>query len=202
MAAHPSLAGYSEEAEKLIVQYEQLPFERVFANFLHAFPAAPCRALDIGGGTGRHAAGLARHGHDVVAVEPTRELREAGQALHAGVPLTWVDDTLPGLEKFRQGLLAGPYGLILLAAVLMHFDAEEQTAIIRRVSTLLSPGGRCVISLRHGPVPEGRRMFEIPDEEIAALAEQHGMACVCRASGSDHDDRPGIRWTMLCLEKM
>lgn len=201
MATHPSLAGYAKESAKLVKDYEQYPFEVIFADFLHAFPVAPCRALDVGAGTGRHAAALARRGHAVVAVEPTRELREAGKTLHGDVPLTWVDDTLPGLAALGEGVLAGPYGLVLMAAVLMHFDAAEREIILRRVAALLAPGGRFILTLRHGPVPAGRRMFSVPYEEIVALAGPFGLRYVCRGEGIDHAGRPGVSWTMLCLEK-
>ncbi|SBW11092.1 conserved hypothetical protein [uncultured delta proteobacterium] len=201
MVTHPSLAGYAEESAKLVKDYEEFPFDVIFANFLHAFPQTPCRALDIGAGTGRHAAALARRGHAVVAVEPTRELREAGKTLHGDVPLTWVDDTLPGLAALGEGPLAGPYGLVLMAAVLMHFDAAERDSIIRRVAELLAPGGRFILTLRHGPVPSGRRMFSVPYEEVVALSEPRGLRYLCHGEEIDHARRPGVSWTMLCLEK-
>ena len=201
MAMHPSMAGYAQESATLVKDYEKFPFETIFADFLHAFPQAPCRALDIGAGTGRHAAALAERGHAVVAVEPIPELREAGKTLHSDVPLTWVDDALPGLDALGEGPLAGPYGLVLMAAVLMHFDAAEREAIIRRLAGLLAPGGRLILTLRHGPVPAGRRMFSVPYEEIVTLSGPHGLRYVCHGESLDHAGRPGVSWTMLCLKK-
>ncbi|MCC8193773.1 MAG: class I SAM-dependent methyltransferase [Deltaproteobacteria bacterium] len=201
MSAHPSMAGYAEEAETLIRNYERHSFEEIFADILHLFPDRPCRALDIGAGTGRHAAALARRGHAVVAVEPTKELREAGQRLHTDVPLTWIDDALPELAKLQAPPLDGPYGLILMAAVLMHFDADERPALVARCGNMLAPGGRFVLSLRNGPIPAGRRMFPVPREEIVALADEHGMTCVGHAESADHSGRPGVSWTLVCFEK-
>ena len=63
------------------------PFWAIRNGLMHAYPplaqALRCDVLVVGGGiTGALIADeLARHGHDVVAVEPTRELREAGHAL-------------------------------------------------------------------------------------------------------------------------
>lgn len=201
MTKHPSQAGYAEEAEALIRDYESRTFEETFATILHLFPEKPCRVLDIGAGTGRHAAALAGRGHETVAVEPTRELREAGRALHGDMPLTWIDDALPELESLGRGPEAARYGLVLLAAVLMHFDGEERRAIIRRMAELLEPGGRAVLSLRHGPVPPGRRMFPVSHEEVTAMAEENGMRYVGHAFCPDHRNRPGVHWTMLCLDK-
>ena len=200
MIKHPSQAGYAEEAEKLIKDYESRTLDETFANVLDLFPAAPCRSLDIGAGTGRHAAVLAKRGHEVVAVEPTRELREAGQALHNDVPLTWIDDALPELETLGRGPEAARFDFILMAAVLMHFDENERSAIVNRVAELLAPGGRLILSLRHGPVPAGRRMFTVPHEEIVTLGERHGMRCIRHATFPDHSARPGVSWGMLCLD--
>ncbi len=58
-------------------------------------------ALDIGAGTGRDAAWLARRGHRVLAVEPVAALRSAGEALHRMANLEWLDDGLPELARAR-----------------------------------------------------------------------------------------------------
>ncbi|MEV4399966.1 hypothetical protein [Nonomuraea sp. NPDC049607] len=57
----------------------------------------------------RAAAALAALGHEVVAAEPTAELRARGEALHAGQDLGWVDDALPDLTELR-----GTHGLELI----------------------------------------------------------------------------------------
>jgi hypothetical protein len=44
---------------------------------------------------------LAKRGHHVIAVEPTEALRGHGQALHADLPIKWVDDALPELGIAR-----------------------------------------------------------------------------------------------------
>lgn len=200
MPRHPSLAGYAEDAAALISSYESRPFTVVFEPFLHVFPQTPCRLLDIGAGTGRHAAALARLGHKVVAVEPTRELREAGRVLHRDAPVTWVDDTLPELAALR-GELAGPYDCVLMAAVMMHFDGGERERVMRRVAELAAPGGRFIATFRHGPVPPGRRMFEVGLDEAAALGARHGFSLVDHATGRDTANREGVSWLMLCMEK-
>ncbi len=195
------MACYADEADRLILNYVTHSFDEVFADVLHLFPQSPCRILDIGAGTGRHAAALAQRGNAVTAVEPTRELREAGQRLHAGADIRWGDDALPELDAFRAAPLAGPYDFILMAAVLMHFDETERRAILSRLPELLGPEGRLMLTLRHGPVPEGRRMFPVSHQEVAPLAERNGMRYVAHVFRPDPASRPGVSWTMLCLDK-
>ncbi len=129
-----STAGYGREADNLAVQYESITFEQVHAPVLHLLPNPPGRALDIGAGTGRDAAALAARGFSVVAVEPTAELRAHGARIHAGQPITWIDDGLPDLPVL--GERAERFDLILLTAVWMHLDEVERERAMARLADL------------------------------------------------------------------
>jgi hypothetical protein len=48
--------GYADQAEALVKQYECISFTDVHQTVLHLISTAPCRASDIGAGTGRDAA--------------------------------------------------------------------------------------------------------------------------------------------------
>ncbi|MFJ3880572.1 class I SAM-dependent methyltransferase [Streptomyces sp. NPDC090077] len=188
-----STAGYAEAAEELAVQYEGVTFEEVHREVLHLFPDRPGAVLDVGAGSGRDAAALAARGHRVVAAEPTAELRAVGTRIHAGRGIEWVDDALPGLP----GLEARRFGLILLTAVWMHLDEGERAASMARLAGLLEGGGRVVLSLRHGPVPAGRRMFAVTAQETVDLARTCGLDLLHRAEREDPHGRPGVSWTYL-----
>src|SRR3954469_17759618 len=94
--------GYREEAASLVTRYEGLRFEDVQREVIHLFPAPPAQVLDVGAGTGRDAAALARAGHHVTACEPTSELREPSRRLHPGLGLTWLDDGVPELTRVSR----------------------------------------------------------------------------------------------------
>ncbi|MBC2876563.1 MULTISPECIES: class I SAM-dependent methyltransferase [Streptomyces] len=193
----PGTAGYGEAAEALAGQYESVDFAEVHRAVLHLFPERPGTVLDIGAGSGRDAAALAGRGHRVVAVEPTAALRALGRRLHADRGIEWVDDALPGLRALR----GRRFDLVLLTAVWMHLDADERPAAMETVSGLVGPGGRIVLSLRHGPVPPGRRMFPVTADETAALARRHGLAALHRAHGGDPLGRADVTWSHLVLER-
>jgi len=198
MTASASNQGYGQTAADLIPQYEALDFAEVHAPVLHLYPAAPAEVLDIGAGTGRDAAALARLGHRVTAAEPTTELRAWGEQAHAGLGIRWVDDMLPGLPALQA--LGQRYDLVLLTAVWMHLDAQERAEGIAALARLLQPGGRLAFSLRHGPVPEGRRMFDVSGEELVRQAAPHGLVLVDSFPAADVQGRPGVRWTRLVLQ--
>jgi SAM-dependent methyltransferase len=194
-----SNAGYAAEADALAVQYEETTFEAVHGRVLGLLPAAPARVLDVGAGTGRDAAALVRRGYAVVAVEPTAELRAHGRRIHAGVGIDWVDDSLPGLAAVPD---AGPgFDAVLATAVWMHLDAGERVSAMERVAGLLRPAGLLFLTLRHGPVPAGRRMFDVGAEETVELASGHGLVPVHRSERADGHGRGGVSWSHVVLRR-
>ena len=157
--------GYGESADALVKPYESLSFADVHRETLPLIPTTPSRVLDVGAGTGRDAAALANLGHTVVAVEPTPELRAHGQRLHRAAAITWIDDALPDLDKVHAR--GERFDLVMLTAVWMHLDSSQRERAMARVAGLLQPGGLMTLLLRHGPVPAGRRMFEVSAAETA-----------------------------------
>jgi SAM-dependent methyltransferase len=189
--------GYGQNAPALIRQYEGLSFADVHRDFLPLIPSAPSLVLDIGAGSGRDAAALAALGHRVVAVEPTAELRAYGTKQHADARIEWIDDALPDLDRVYERDQS--FDLILLIAVWMHLDADQQARAMSRVAGFLAEGGRILLSLRHGPVPPGRRMFEVSGAEVCRLAERHGLQAVHRSERADMLGRDDVAWTFLAL---
>lgn len=195
----PGTLGYGPQAQALAAQYERIAFDDLHREVLHLFPPPPCAVLDIGAGSGRDAAALARIGHRVTAVEPTAALRQEAQRIHADVPITWVDDHLPNLALLHTG--APRFDLVLLTAVWMHLDRAERTQAMQAVATLLGPGGLVVISLRHGPVPAERRMFDVSAQETVALGAQHGLTVVHNDRRDDAQGRADVHWNVVAMAR-
>ncbi|GAA2828659.1 hypothetical protein GCM10010441_61380 [Kitasatospora paracochleata] len=192
-------AGYGVAAAELAKQYESVTFAEVHRELLQFFPTSPVSVLDVGAGSGRDAAALAALGHRVVAAEPVAEFRAIGQRLHAERAIEWVDDALPELALLRGR--RERFDLVLLTAVWMHLDEPERAAGMPALAALLADGGLVVLSLRHGPVPPGRRMFPVTAEETAELARRSGLAAVHRTHRGDLHGRPGVSWTRLVLAR-
>lgn len=190
--------GYGNNAPALAEQYESITFDDVHHEVMHLFPSPSARVLDVGAGSGRDAAALAMLGHRVVAVEPTDALRQEGLRLHAGKPIEWVDDHLPDLQQLHRR--KDRFDLILLTAVWMHLDIQERRTAMKSLAGLLDANGRISMSLRHGPVPEGRRMFEVSADETIELADSHGLRAVHVAERDDMLGRSDVRWSFVVLE--
>ncbi|CCD84820.1 conserved protein of unknown function [Bradyrhizobium sp. ORS 285] len=194
--------GYAAEADSLFVRYESIPSEQAHAAVLHLLPKAPARVLDIGAGTGRDAAWFASLGHRVVAVEPTDALRLRAMQLHASPAITWIDDSLPELAVLASR--AEPFDLVMMTAVFMHLDEPQRRRALPNIAARLAPGGLLIMTLRHGPVPPGRRMFEIDAETVIAPARQLGLSLELNRHGSSlaaENRAAGVTWTTLAFSR-
>ncbi len=199
-AAISGTEGYAEEASELLRIYESVEFAEVHAAVLPLIPRTPSRVLDVGAGTGRDAAAYADMGHSVVAVEPTDEMRLPAMKLHSSPAITWIKDSLPELAALEDET----FDLVTLSAVWMHFDADQRTRGMTRLTALLRDGGTLILSLRHGPIPPGRRMFEISGEETITLARQHGFTNVLNVNEPSRREvhrLAGVTWTRMAFVK-
>jgi SAM-dependent methyltransferase len=194
--------GYAEEADELFKIYESFPAADAHRPVLHLIPAAPSRILDIGSGTGRDAAWFAAQGHHVVAVEPTDAMRIRAMALHPSPSIEWLNDCLPDLTLLRAR--DEQFDLVMLTAVWMHLDERQRRHAMPNLASLVRPGGVVTMKIRHGPVPAGRRMFEVSAEETIELARSQGLDPVLnvRTESSQESNRAaGITWTNLAFVK-
>ena len=192
----PSTAGYAQEAPELFKLYESISPETLHEPVWHLIPTAPSRLLDIGAGTGRDAAAFAAMGHQVLAVEPVDEMREGAMRLHPSPRIEWLKDTLPELPLVHAR--GETFDAVMATAVWMHLTEAERAAAMPAVASLVAPGGVLMLSLRHGPIPPGRRMFEVTAEETIALAAREGLACLVNAvTASTQASNANVTWSRL-----
>jgi 2-polyprenyl-3-methyl-5-hydroxy-6-metoxy-1,4-benzoquinol methylase len=202
IARSKSTQGYSEQAAALIPRYEALSFVDHHRHELHLLPTSPSQILDIGAGTGSAAAWFAEQGHQVLAVEPTAEFRSAAIQLHPSASIEWIDDSLPELNVVLAHKQL--FDVIMLSAVWMHLDESERRTAIPRLTSLLAQEGVLVLSLRHGVIPAGRRMFQVSSEETIELAHQSSLECVLNVQTESIqalNRANGVRWTRLAFRR-
>ena len=193
-------AGYANEASTLLRNYEAIAVEDIHRPVWHLIPKTPSRLLDIGAGSGRDAGHFAAMGHQVVAIEPVDALREGAMKLHLSPRIEWLADTLPGLPHMRAR--GETFDAVLATAVWMHLDADQRAEAMPAVASLVAPGGVLILSLRHGPIPPGRRMFDVSAEETIALAAREGLAgLVNTVTGSVQVHQPNVTWTRLAFRR-
>lgn len=192
------IAFYDANAETLASEYESVSFENLHAPLCALLRDHIRFVLDIGAGSGRDAAALARCGYDVTAVEPSKEMRKQAFAHHPDADIRWVDDKLPELAALNAD--ERRYDLILLCAVIMHLHPEEIAPSLNRISELLTPHGLVYVTLRVGPgLPErDLRFVEVDTVVEAARGARLDLIQTCDTPDALH--RPGIAWKALVFQ--
>lgn len=194
------LRGYEGAASQLVPAFEALSSAEVLGPVADILNHRFHRTLDVGAGTGRDASWLAARGHDVVAVEPVRQFREAAIRLHPSPRIQWVDDSLPHLKSFVES--ESMFDLILLVGVWQHVIPNERVTAMRSIRRLASVGGRVIISVRHGPGAATRPCFPATDTETIDMAKQCGLTLIDsrHAPSIQKGNRyAGVTWTWLVL---
>ena len=170
---------------------------RCTALIAELLPEPGASVLDVGAGTGRDAAWFASKGHRVVAVEPSQEMRKAGQNAHKDANIQWLSDRLPALEKVVRSKLT--FDLIWLSAVWMHVPPRERRRAFRKLVSVMSPGASMMVSLRQGPPDPSRPMHPVRSDEVEKLAREYGLLRVPVTRRGDARGRPDIDWQVLWL---
>lgn len=192
--------GFVEDLDTLVRKFESISFAGLHGPILHLIPKSPCLILDIGSGSGRDAAAFAAMGHRVVAIEPSAGLRERAAALHPSLDIEWVDDSLPRLAALGQR--DGRFDVVMLTAVWMHLDEEQRRQAMPRVAALVRSDGVAIFTLRHGPIPSDKRMFEVSAAETEGLAAAEGMRLKLKLENQPgYSGRPGVTWTTLAFTR-
>lgn len=195
----PNLTFYRQHKDSLIEQYDSVSFESVHQDWIAYLPNEGT-ALDIGAGSGRDARYLAKNGLKVIAVEPVLALLNAAKANSQGVGITWLQDSLPHLEKSKQ--LKAKFDLILLSAVWMHLSCEERKLSMQNMSSLLNTGGKLVITLRHGEFSDDRVAYPLSAEAVIKLASANGLHKLLLSElNPDQLGRGEVAWQTLVLGK-
>ena len=113
--------------------------------------------------------------------------------------IEWLDDSLPNLAALRAR--KEEFDLVMLTAVWMHLDEAQRELAMPNVSALVRNGATVIMSVRHGPIPPGRRMFEVSAEETIALAQRSNLFCTLNRAAEFSLRQSGVSWTRLAFQK-
>jgi ubiquinone/menaquinone biosynthesis C-methylase UbiE len=121
------------------------------------------RAVDLGCGTGRHAAMLASRYHQVLAVDSSAPMLQLAQARRALPNITYQHRDLTSITADTDGT----FDLVLCAYALHHVADLDQT--LHGIRQVCAPGGRVVLIDNVADLPSVPRQWFI-GEAIRTLA--------------------------------
>ena len=191
-----SIRWYQKHARVAAQRYESVAAEDLHGWLQKFLPEESGRILDIGAGSGRDVVWLAGLGHQVVAAEPSSEMRKEAKRRHPGAGVQWCSDRLPALRTLSR---QEPFDLILVSGVWQHVAKSDRKRAFRKTINLLKSGGVLAISLRHGPELPERQTYAVSAEEIESLARDHGAFVVHKDEVEDGLRREGVSWTNLAI---
>ena len=198
-AVERAIRAYDPLAAELAPLYESITFEQRHGRHLDLLPASGSWVLDVGSGTGIDAAGFADRGYNVVAAEPSAGMRREAAARHGRADVRWMDDRLPDLAHVAA--LGRTFDFLLLQAVFMHLPEPTRAPALATLGRLANSGAVMALSLRHGPVPPGRIMYEIAADTVSDLAAAQGFSEIRRLKLPDKSGRPGVTWDRLYFRR-
>ena len=189
-----AIADYDRLAPVLAPRYAgAIPAERLVKRHAADLPPPPGPVLDIGGGSGAHAAAFEQAGYRVVVVEPSAGMRAQAKQLFPNLAAEWIDDRLPDLSRLRSRDERFPF--VLINAVWMHVPPGDTDAAVRAVAAVTAPGGTLSVALRQGPPPADRPMYPVPPDDVSATFTRTGFIELKRSehSGGSASDARFVR---------
>jgi hypothetical protein len=122
-------------------------------------------------------------------------LRALGQEF-TGDDVTWLDDSLPQLEKVKDKT----FDIILVSAVWMHLSSQEQSQSLQTIRSLLSDNAYLIVTLRHGYFSDARTAFEMDSNRTIDEAKQLGLSLILSVYEGDKLNRDNVSWHTLCFK--
>jgi 2-polyprenyl-3-methyl-5-hydroxy-6-metoxy-1,4-benzoquinol methylase len=199
----PTFAYYNTHAPELAARYEQVSSIAV-ARFESTFTTGG-KLLDIGCGSGRDLALLARMGFDVYGVDPSAEFIQLAQQTHPDLEGRLSNGGLPELGIPFGGNFDG----VLCYGVLMHLNMEALIRSVKSLRACMKPHGRVIVAVptkKPGISPEHRdevgRLFQLHrGEDLQSLFASNGFELIEQWSNQDNIDETGIEWLAQSYER-
>ena len=204
--AQESVRAYDAQAGKLCELYNKLSTTDVLPGIESVLPVNRetlfSYALDLGCGSGRDSAWLRSKGFQVIGVDASTEMLKDAWNNNMTDGVAYVLDEMPELKQVKMLNKSGSleYDFYLMSASWMHLDTPERVALMGAMNEWARPNATAYISLRHGPSPADRPMFDTSVEEVQDLAAQLGAASKVLPATPDQQGRGEVTWDYVAIQ--
>ena len=198
-----TLNYYDENADSLASCYESAAVSELQKLLIQTFPKN-FKLLEIGCGSGRDAAFMAKNGYEVIAIDGSTKIINEAKKLHPQLKDKLFSKTLPNDLCFDEKF-DGIYSI----ATLMHLSKDNLKKSVSRIYNLLNENGRLLMSIslfrddidENGFDGKGRFFLVLNLEEWVALLESHGFKNIKTSINGDGLGRDGMKWLTLIAQK-
>ncbi|WP_408896746.1 class I SAM-dependent methyltransferase [Nocardioides sp. R1-1] len=174
-------SGYADRFAELISQGADVVGE---ARLADALVERHARILDAGSGMGRIGAYLQAQGHRVAAAEPDPELVARSRRTYPDLPVLPLEILALTPEALEGAGAPTSFDLVVCVGNVLTFVAEgTEVDVLRRLGSLLAPGGRILVGFHLQQGPSTARVY--PADEFAADVAAAGLAVQHRFGGYD-----------------
>lgn len=188
---------YNNNINQCVSQYESLTFDMVHGELVKKEIKENSKILDVGCGTGRDAFYLANNGHMVTALDPSDEMLKYATQNNNHKNIKYVKSSLPNLEN-----IDGKFDFILISAVWMHLDLEQQKKSLKILKSKLNKNAKILILVRHGKFSDGRTSHDFIEEESfdSIINDLKMNAKKISEPSSDLLKRGDVYWSKILIE--
>lgn len=199
MANPDNIEFYDANAQSLADRYDRTTTEKALPVLVRIIEerAAQGRVLDIGSGAGRDAFWFAEHGWIVDSIDASASLLAEAKSRNPHVNIHYFLDRAPKFSAVKKS--GNLYDMIVMSAFLFHFDASDRHLILENCAAMLSEDGMIHMTLRRGPLYEGRNIFLVDIEEIEGFASAKGLHFHYHGRTPDSSGLTGIEWDNISL---
>lgn len=202
-----NIESYNRDARTLAEVYNGLSPEDVLPGLAELLTSSSRekrrRVLELGCGSGRDAFWLANDkGFEVVAVDASASMLAMAQKYKKHPRVRYVQDVMPEIPKVMETArnTHETFDVFVLSAVWMHLQPDERAVMMDNIARLAKSRALVYISLRHGPAPADRPMFENSAAEIKELGRRHGAQLQVVGADRDRQGRSGVKWEYVALK--
>ncbi len=194
---------YSSKASDLAEKYSRAG--DLFSGFFEKYLSPGSSILDIGCGSGRDMANLAKYGFTVTGTDSSAEMLEAAKRKYPELQEKVIQSSLPDLSAIKNN-----YKGILCSAVFQHIQNPDLYESFRRIRELTSESGIFIVSFpvkypgidpKTNRDKKGRLFYLRPLEKYRFLIERLGFSLLESISEKDSLGREGIIWTTFVYRK-
>lgn len=114
-----------------------------------------------------------------------------------------VTDKVLGIAGYGASAvaLAQQYESISFTDVHRDVIESERKTAMEAITDLVAEEGQVIMSLRHGPVPQGRRMFDVSAEETIKLGAEFGLCVHHSSQREDMLGRADVSWSFVAFRR-